>query len=374
MITLIQDYVGLAVVSAIVLVASLVLAAVGLQMHAARQSLRPLVFMGVLFAIALVPQLLVHGAAAQAQALQAVLAEAAIGGSGTFSQPVAVFGPGAEAAQLRDARPVFVGALSGAEVAQLWIRDSGETGVAARFADEDGARAGAAALWAMFSPHATSGDGVTSYGNRAVGDVIGLRRVRRAVFAWTGPDRASVEGSLQRASVVVAPADTRPQWLMAFDDWRLAAGATALLAMLACVWFLKGAAWAARMEPATAQPVSAAELEKRLAALRLTRLGDGRWEWVAGYEQAWESGAYRYVLELDAPHHRVKVLEYLASRTTDGDGRHWRLQRGMTFFRKELEADWQKANAPLIRAVTAAGWSWQPLAFDAPPALAWLTR
>ena len=136
----------------------------------------------------------------------------------------------------------------------------------------------------------------------------------------------------------------------------------------------KGAAWAARTAPAEGvAPIGAAALESRLAALPgLTRLADGRWELVARHAAMWESGAYRYVLELDVPRHRVKVLEYLASREVQADGPQWRLQRGITFFRKELDIDAQQPKAAVQRTVLEAGWAWQPLMLDAPPALAWL--
>lgn len=369
-----QHHLGLVIVSAFTLVALLVLTAVGWQMHAARLSLRPVVFVGVFFAIVCVPQWLVHGTAALWRKPQPVLDEAAIAGSGAFSRPDLVFGPDVDRARLRDARPVFAEALSNAEAAQLWIQDSGETAVAARFADDESAQAGAAALWAMFSPRDTSGDGMAIFGTRAAGDTVGLQRVGRAVFAWAGPDRASVEARMRRSQAVALPADARPRWLAAFDDWRVAGAAVAWLVVLACVWFFKGAAWAARTAPAEGvAPIGAAALENRLAALPgLIRLGDGRWELVTRHAAMWESGAYRYVLELDVPRHRVKVLEYLASREVQADGPQWRLQRGITFFRKELDIDAQQPKAAVQRTVLEAGWAWQPLMLDAPPALAWL--
>src|SRR5690606_41863793 len=106
-----------------------------------------------------------------------------------------------EPARLRDARPVYGQALANAEVAQFLIRDDGQTAVAARFADAEGARRGAAALWRMFSPQNTSGDGLTTFGTRAVvGDIVGLRRVGRGVFLWTGPDRGSIGARSARKS------------------------------------------------------------------------------------------------------------------------------------------------------------------------------
>lgn len=378
-----QDHAGLAIACALTLIALLVLTAVGLLMHGAKASLRPVVFVGVFFAIVCVPQVLVHGAAALWPKPKLALDEGAVAGVGIFAQPEAVFGPDVDRTRLKDARPVFGGALDRAEIAQLLIRDSGEMAVAARFVDEAGASSGAAALWEMFSPLNTSSDGTTAWGTRAAaGDSIGLRRMGRAVFMWTGPDRGSIDERIRRTRVAVLPADGRPSWLIAFDDWRVAAAAIALLIVIASAWFLKGAVWAARIEPdATGRaPIRAAELERRMAALAsptppvtsMTKLDDGRWEVIVQYELAWEAGAYRYVLEPDEPNHRVKVLEYLSSRETRAGAYHWKRQMGITFFRKELDLDLQQAKRALVRTVTEAGWTWQPLLCAAPRALTWL--
>ncbi|MBL8265498.1 hypothetical protein [Steroidobacter sp.] len=376
----VQNNLGLVIVGAIMLVATLVLTAIGLLMRNAGLSLRPVVFIGVFFGIICVPQLLGHAALALWPKAKPALDETAIAGVGGFDRPELIFGPDVERARLQDARPIFLAALGGAEVAQLLIRYSGETIVAARFGDEEAARVGGAALWTMFAPRGTSGDGTTTFGTRTpIGDKIALQRVGRAVFMWTGPDRASIEQRMQAAHVLTTPADVRPNWMTAFDSWRVAGAAVALLVILASLWFLKGAAWASRVE-ATAHataPLSAAELDMRIGALAsssvpLTRLSDGRWELLIEYKARLEAGAYRYVLELDEPNHRVKVLEYLSSRRSRAGEYSWKLQMGITFFHKDSAVDLQQGTGPLQRAVTEAGWTWQPMLFDAPRALAWL--
>lgn len=380
---LVRHHPGLTITCIAMLAALSVLTAIAWLMRASGAALRPVVFAGAFFAIIGLPQLFLHGAAALWPRPELVLDEASIAGTGRFARPEAVFGGDVDPARLRDARPVFGVALDRADIAQLLIRDGGETAVAARFADEAGARSGAAVLWAMFSPRNTTGDGVTSWGTRAaVGDVIALRRIGRAVFMWTGPDRDRVGERIRGTRTTILSGDPRPAWLAAFDDWRVAVAAVGLLVVIATAWFFKGAAWAARIEPATAgrTPVGVAELDHRLATLAstapsplsLVKLGEGRWEAIVRYERAWEAGAYRYLLEADAASRRVKVLEYLSSRELQAGAYAWKLQMGITFFRKELDIDLQQTRGMLVRTVTEAGWSWQPLLFDAPRGLAWL--
>ncbi|MFC4308126.1 hypothetical protein ACFPN2_03440 [Steroidobacter flavus] len=376
---LVQNHLGLVIVSAVMLVAALVLAAVALLMRSAGLSLRPVVFIGVFFAIICVPQLLGHGAMALWPKAKPALDEAAIAGVGAFARPELIFGTEVDRARLQDARAVFVEALSGAEVAQLLIHFNGETVVAARFADEEAARVGAAALWTMFSPRNTSGDGTTTFGTRTpIGDKIALQRLGRAVFMWTGPDRAAIEDRMRQARVMTTPSDARPAWITAFDSWRVAGAALAILVIVASFWFLKGAAWAGRVEPSSVvqMPASAAELDQRIATLAsatvpVTRLSDGRWEVRVNYDTTGEVGTHRYVLELDESNHRVKVLEYLGSRASPSGEYNWKLQMGITFFRQGPGLDLQQMTGPLIRTVTEAGWTWQPLLFDAPGPLAW---
>jgi hypothetical protein len=374
-----QNNLGLVIVSAVMLVAALVLTAVALLMRSAGLSLRPVVFVGVFFAIICVPQLLGHGVMAVWPKAKPAVDAAAIAGVGTFARPESIFGADVDRARLQDARAVFVEALGGAEVAQLLIHFSGETAVAARFADEEAARAGAAALWTMFSPRNTSGDGTTTFGTRTpIGDKIALQRLGRAVFMWTGPDRAAIEARMRQTRVLTTPTDIRPPWVAAFDSGRVAGGAIVILVILASLWFLKGAAWAARVQPAgiVQTPLSAAGLDQRIAALAsptvpVTRLSDGRWEVRVDYDTPGEVGMHRYVLELDESSHRVKVLEYLGRRESPSGEYNWKLQRGITFFRRGPGVDLQQTTGPLIRTVTDAGWTWQPLLFDAPGPLAW---
>ncbi|HEY5755337.1 MAG TPA: hypothetical protein VIU34_05910 [Steroidobacter sp.] len=377
---LVQNHLGLVIVSALMLVAALVLTAVALLMRSAGLSLRPVVFFGVFFAIICVPQLLGHAAMALWPKAKPAVDEAAIAGVDAFTHPEWIFGSELDQARLQDARPIFVEALSGAEVAQLLIRFSGETAVAARFADDEAARVGAAALWTMFSPRNTSGNDTTTFGTRTpIGDKIALQRLGRAVFLWTGPDRAAIEARMRQARVMTTPVDTRPAWITAFESWRVAGVAIVLLVIAASLWFLKGAAWAGRIEPSggVAQtPLSVAELDQRIAALAsparpIARTSDGRWEVRVAYDTIGEVGAHRYVLELDEANHRVKVLEYISSRRSPSGDYNWKLQMGITFFQKGPGIDLQQTTGPLIRAVTDAGWIWQPLLFDAPGPLAW---
>jgi hypothetical protein len=87
-----QNNLGLVIVSAVMLVAALVLTAVALLMRSAGLSLRPVVFVGVFFAIICVPQLLGHGVMAVWPKAKPAVDAAAIAGVGTFARPESIFG------------------------------------------------------------------------------------------------------------------------------------------------------------------------------------------------------------------------------------------------------------------------------------------
>jgi hypothetical protein len=362
------------------LLATLVLSLIGWQMRAAGLSLRPLVFVAVFSGIIALPQLAAHTVNAIWRKPQPQLNEAALVGEGGFAQPALLFGAGVDAARLQDARAVFPEALANAEVAQLLIGDASETAIAARFGDEAQAREAARILWTMFDPRNTSASdaNTTTWGTRrASDDRIALQRIGRGLFMWTGPTRERIESRKAHAQVLATPPDARPSWLRRFDRWQMQAIGIAALVLLASAWFLKGAAWAARIEP-RADAVSAAELGRRIEALARTnmlvhRLADGRFEVRVQYDTIGEVGSHRYVLELDERQRRVEVLEYIASSVSPSGQYNWKLQLGITFYRKQAGFDLEQTTGPLIRTVTQAGWTWQPLLFDAPPALRWLT-
>jgi hypothetical protein len=108
----------------------------------------------------------------------------------------------------------------------------------------------------------------------------------------------------------------------------------------------------------------------------------------------------RLVLHFDETSHTVRVREYWSAFDASADFRSlrldWKAATGIQFFAFEHQRvfgvqlgpdgkptgemskaytfDLQALKQPIIDAVTNAGWHWQPLAWDAPPALRWLTE
>jgi hypothetical protein len=107
----------------------------------------------------------------------------------------------------------------------------------------------------------------------------------------------------------------------------------------------------------------------------------------------------RVLMELDPESRVVRVTEQMtrfdASAGRGGATIEWRTQRGVTFFHVErgrefglqfddrgrpmpkLDYAWrfdaQEMKAPLIEAVTRAGWQWRPTPWSGPESLRWLT-
>ena len=109
---------------------------------------------------------------------------------------------------------------------------------------------------------------------------------------------------------------------------------------------------------------------------------------------------HKLVLALDEHSHTARVLEYWsafdASAGPNDLRLNWTAARGMQFFEFEhrrvfgvqLDAsgkptgelskaytfNLQELKQPIIKAVTASGWIWQPVMWNAPDSLRWLTE
>jgi hypothetical protein len=108
----------------------------------------------------------------------------------------------------------------------------------------------------------------------------------------------------------------------------------------------------------------------------------------------------RLVLAFDEAGHTVRVREYWSAFDASGDFRNlrldWKAAQGIQFFAFEhqrvfgvqVEADGrptgelskaytfnlQALKQPIIDIVTKSGWRWQPVTWDAPASLRWLTE
>lgn len=185
----------------------------------------------------------------------------------------------------------------------------------------------------------------------------------------------------------------------------------------AVVWFFKGSAWAGRVagvqvaqvQPAAALASGLLALNGRDVPAEISQRSDGEFEVNWRYADArWfdlmrvhqMTRIERLVLNFDAASHTVRVSEYWSRFDASagmGDVRlEWKMNTGIQFFAFEhtrvfgaqLGSDgrptgeWSKAYTfdlqalkdPIIKTVTLAGWRWQPVVWNAPASLRWLTE
>ena len=187
---------------------------------------------------------------------------------------------------------------------------------------------------------------------------------------------------------------------------------------LAVFWFFKASAWSVRQPPQRGtRPEPAVLLRDRLLAvnqrdvpvqviaspndhtLEITwRYGDAQWfDFMRAHKMR---RTHKLVLALDEHSHTARVREYWsafdASAGPDDLRLNWAAARGMQFFEFEhrrvfgmqLDAsgkptgelskaytfNLQELKQPIIQAVTASGWTWQPVMWNAPKRLRWLAE
>lgn len=419
---------------AIVVVVFTVLAVV---MTRAGASLRPLVFVGVLLGIIGGPQLLFHLARGfgwlpegnltwaagdpKSQAYREVESALAVV-DGVFADPAVVF-PGADPQLISDlTRLGPSGPYGDAQVAQMAVLSPSGTAVVARYGDPAGARAAAerylrSAVGFLPDPEP---DGVVIV-SRPVGDVLLALTAGRTLMVVTGVNEQDVRSALAASRVVTTAGESAEVqagatfWL--YRPVVLAALVLSLIAV-ATVWFFKGSTWATSLPPvAGAAPVSGQELRRRLLAINdlevpyavheespggrivvTWRFADARWVDLARARGM--RATHRILLELDDAKRIARPTEQISrvdwSAGHDGAGVSWRTAGGIVFFQYEhqrvfgLQLDeqgrftprlsyaysfnLQEMKAPLIGAVTMAGWAWRPTAWHGPTWLRWLTQ
>lgn len=414
-------------------ISAVVFAVLAILMLRAGVSLRPPVFLGVFLGIIVGPQALFHLARALAWIPAVDLSwtprstrggvhgyvevATALGASeGRFNRPEAVLGPDVDPDLVSDLRamPPF----AGAEVAQMGILRSGGSTIAARFSTPEAAnRVLMEFLGASIGAvPARSPDG--SYtATRPAGDWLKVVQAGRTILAFAGPTEANVARRLQDAQAVAVAAPTgevAPPWYLRGPA--LAASLVILIAA-ATLWFFKGSAWAAAV-PAVNGVVRApeADLRARLLAInalevpfrveeqpgggRLTvtwRFADARWVDLARAQGI--RATHRIVLTLDPAAHAVRVTDQASaidwSAGPGGADITWKTSTGIVFFQVQhrrvlglvvdangrltpnltyaYRFDLQEMRAPLIAAVTQAGWQWRPTVWSGPVWLRWLT-
>jgi hypothetical protein len=109
---------------------------------------------------------------------------------------------------------------------------------------------------------------------------------------------------------------------------------------------------------------------------------------------------HKLVLGLDEPSHTARVLEYWSAFDASAGSNdlrfNWNAARGIQFFEfehrrvfgaqlddsgkptgefsKAYTFNLQELKQPIIETVTNSGWTWQPVMWNAPRSLRWLTE
>lgn len=353
-------------------------------------------------------------------------------------RPVAweiVFGPEADPALITDARPGLDAILHAAEEAKISFNTAGESALAARFPTVLDAQRALDKYGTFFQfAQVTGGEEVgwtaKRYGRQ--GEWNHVVTAGNELYAWSGATRESVESNRVRAlgplpetaagrseqtSRATGPGKTEVSTRLSKNTPVMSAF-LAINLVFAVGWFFKASAWSARVAPVSGEEVvDAAILRKRLldvnqftTPVAVTAGADGRtveitWRYA---DARWFDlmrahklrRTHKLVLALDEAEHKVRVREFWsefdASAGADGLRLDWKAATGMQFFHVDhkrvlgvqLDGDGkptgelstaytfnlQELKAPIIEAVTAAGWTWQPVMWNAPGSLRWLAE
>ena len=343
---------------------------------------------------------------------------------GRFSDPVAVFGDGIDPNLVTDLRRAGPDSPFGnAEVAQMAVIPPGSTAIVARYVDEAMASAAQVRYLTMAAGAVPPAgiDGAYTF-TRPQGDVVKVLTAGRTLVALSGPDEPSLSGRLRESRAVVrqeqallTPLDPSAGGFWLYRPAVLAS-IVAVLVVVATLYFFKGAAWAATVpaRPGVA-PRSENEVRERLLAVNSIdapftasehedgkvivtwRFADAKWIDLARAHGMRRT--HRIVLELDDATKTVYPTDQFAlmdwSAGAGGGSIRWATGTGITFFQVDHQRvfglqldergrltprlsyrysfDLQEMKAPLIAAVTSAGWRWRPTLWQGPSALRWLT-
>ena len=346
---------------------------------------------------------------------------------GRFLDPAAVFGPDADRDLVSDPRRAGADSPFGsAETAAMAIVPPSGSIIVARYASTSAADDAATRYLAMSAgvAPAVGADGARTV-TRPQGDIAKVIVAGRTLVVLTGPDEASLAKRL-RASRIVAPATQAtfvPASLVsdeARDFWlyrpAVLVSVVMLLVIIASVYFFKGSAWAGTVPARPGVPAaSASDLRERLLAVNsldapfaVTDAGNGRmvvtWrfadaKWVDLARAHGMRRTHRIVLDVDDrtktvyPRDQHSGIDWSAGPS--GGSLRWMSSAGIDFLRVEhgrvfglqvdergrfvpklssaYTFDLQEMKAPLISAVTLAGWRWRPTLWRGPRWLAWLT-
>lgn len=379
---------GLAVIGALIVLASLVFGLVAVLMVRSGASLRPIAFIAGFFAIVVLPQGLFHASQAfgwipkrdltwtfgkdadtgARPARYRVREERLSAKDGVFTNPAAVFGPEADASLTVDLRARMPdGPFAAARAAQMAITGggggAGGSVVVAHFdRASDAERAAeqyAAVMLGSLPP--VGADGARTVVRTS--DVVKLLVANTTVLAWSGADDAAATQAMRDSPLLervdsapsAAARDAQQFWL-----YRPAVliAITLLLLVAATAWFFRMSAWASEVPAAAgASPVDAPTLRQRLLSVNAhdvpftiaadpddtTRLvatwkyADAKWVDLARARGLRRT--YRMILALDEATHTVRPIDqtssYDWSAGVGGADLRWETQRGIIFFQQD---------------------------------------
>jgi hypothetical protein len=346
-----------------------------------------------------------------------------------------VFGPKADPDLITDAKRGLEALLQDASEARLSFNADGESALAAKFASAEAAAAALNRYGSFFQfANVTGGDGMGWTAKRfgGQGEWNHVVAAGNELYAWTGATRESVVANRVRAlgAFIDDPSDQPPSsgsrdrsndeqaadWLRSRPA--LMAAFVGINLVFAVGWFFKASAWSTRTDArAGAESVDAATLRERLLAMNdgptpvTVSVGDdGRtitvdWryadaQWFDLMRAHKMRRTQRLVLFLDEPARKVRVREYWsafdASAGAGGLRLDWKVSTGMMLFAyekttvlgaqldtngaptgewmKTFTFDLQALKKPVVDAVTGSGWDWQPVMWNSPDSVKWLTE
>ena len=378
----------------------------------------------------------VHARQSRQQSSEVTTANIAIPAASVL-QPVSwniVFGPNADPSLITDAKRGLDHILSDALEAKISFNAAGESALAARFKNDTDAATALNRYGSFFQFANVSGSDAGGWTARRFdgqGEWNHVVAAGNELYAWSGSTKENVEANRVRALGPLQPTATSaadgaspvsqatsktPVSTRLASNWRAMTAFLVINLSLAVFWFFKGSAWSVR-QPAhpgvRAEP--AALLRDRLLALNQQnvpvqvvaapnesleitwRYADAQWlDLMRAHKMR---RTHKLVIALDEHSHTARVLEYWSAFDASaglGDLRlDWTAARGMQFFEfehrrvfgvqldpsgmpsgelsKAYTFNLQELKQPIIEAVTASGWTWQPVMWNAPGKLEWLT-
>ena len=353
---------------------------------------------------------------------------------GMVADPDQVFGPSMPGARLEDSRDRFINRMPGLQVANTASLPTGETIAALVFGTEAQATDGLLAYLGLYEVAVElDRGGAEVKGKRGLGQdrmhllrsgnavLIGtalteeMLRARMAAIPMLRTERAATATATASAGEPLVPA-LQPLVRLFEPTWAKVVG-TVLMVLVVSIWFFKGSIWASSVPAEPGMPTLAeSALRDRVLAVNGTdvpvaveELNDGRIAITWRYADArWTDlmnthrmlRTHRLLMRFDAHDRAVRVTEqwtmFDASAGANGARLSWKTALGITLFQVDhrkvyglkfgpdgrptgnlsytYRFNLQELKAPIIAAITQAGWNWKPVLIDVPPALRWATE